>query len=174
MHMPAPQYQSRVGGRPRVTRRRPKESGLSAVALVLGVVALAAWIAPIIGVVVSVVGIWFASRVLRDGTSVSATAGMLFCTVGLIASLIYGAYSIHYGITEGDRLLRERNGATENGRSILDVEEIPVGGNNNSGITGDSLDNTPDTGTATESSSETGETDATPTESSSGGSLLDE
>lgn len=161
--MPAPQYQTRVGGRPRVTRRRPKESGLSAVALVLGVVALAAWIAPIIGVVVSVVGIWFASRVLRDGTSVSATAGMLFCTVGLIASLIYGAYSIHYGITEGERLRRELNGGTQSGQSILDGEDTPIDLG-----TGSSDSILPDP------ASEGGNASDTSSSSSSGGSLLDE
>lgn len=70
-------------------------SGLATASLVLGLVGMVAWILPIIGFPVQVVGLVFSIKGRTSVKKKMATAGMILCIIGLVFTLlnaVAGAY----------------------------------------------------------------------------------
>lgn len=68
-------------------------------ALVLGIIGMLAWLLPIAGLPVQIVGLVFASKSLKLAHRKMAIVAMILCIVGLVLTLINGAWGAYLGAT---------------------------------------------------------------------------
>ena len=62
--------------------------------LVIGIASLIAWIVPGLGLLVSTAGMVLGTRGLKSASRVTATMGLAFCGIGMVASIIFWIMSI--------------------------------------------------------------------------------
>jgi len=73
------------------TRNEPNQGsvdGLGITSLILGILALFAWILPLAGYPITIVGLILGIVSLSRSTNGNATAGVILCSLGLIATVI--------------------------------------------------------------------------------------
>lgn len=63
--------------------------------MVLGIVSLVAWIIPLVGAIVSILGIAIASKRLKEDKCKAYKIGLGLNIVGLVLSILYFAYSYY-------------------------------------------------------------------------------
>jgi hypothetical protein len=65
----------------------------------VGIVSLIAWIIPLIGVPVSIIGLYLGNREIKRGENPLIRKGIMFSAIGLILSIINGAAGIFLNAT---------------------------------------------------------------------------
>lgn len=63
--------------------------------LVLGIISLVAWLIPLIGVPVSIVGFVLGCKTIKSEKKAMAITGLVLCIIGLILSVGFWAYSAY-------------------------------------------------------------------------------
>lgn len=75
------------------------QSGKATASLVLGCVGLLAWILPIIGLPVTIIGVVMGSKGLKSSSRGMAIAGIVLSSIGLLLSLANAAWGAYLGAT---------------------------------------------------------------------------
>jgi hypothetical protein len=60
----------------------------------VGIASLIAWFIPLIGVMVSIIGLYLGNKELKKGENAIVRKGIMFSAIGLILSIINGAAGI--------------------------------------------------------------------------------
>jgi hypothetical protein len=60
----------------------------------VGIASLIAWFIPLIGVPVSIIGLYLGNRELKNGENAIVRKGIMFSAIGLILSIINGAAGV--------------------------------------------------------------------------------
>ena len=89
--------------------------GMAIASLVLGIVGLMAWFCPIIGLAVNITGLVLGCKSLRSPNRGMAIAGVVMCTLGLIASVVNGAVGAYLGATGQHSLINRALGTRPGG-----------------------------------------------------------
>lgn len=76
-----------------------KGNGKAVASLVLGIIGLIAWIIPIIGAPINIVGLVMGIKNRTGKNKGLAIAGIVLCIIGLIATIVNGAIGAYKGAT---------------------------------------------------------------------------
>lgn len=74
-------------------------SGKATASLVLGIIGLIAWIIPLFGAPITIVGLVLGSIGMKSSKRGMATAGLVMSIIGLVATLINSAIGAYLGAT---------------------------------------------------------------------------
>jgi len=75
------------------------KNGKATASLVLGIIGLFTWFIPIIGLAVNIVGLVFGIKGLKSLKRGMATAGIVLCIIGLLASVVNASIGAYLGVT---------------------------------------------------------------------------
>ncbi len=78
---------------------QPKNDGKAIASFVLGIIGLVAWLIPLLGFPISIVGLVLASLSLNKGQKGKAVVGLVLCILGLVATLINSVIGAYLGVT---------------------------------------------------------------------------
>lgn len=100
-------------------------NGKATKGLVLGIVGLVAWIIPLVGAPVTIIGLIFSIKGLRSLKRSMAIAGIVLSTIGLIATIINASIGAYQGATGQHSLINEftNRGNTNSPSSSSDSKE---------------------------------------------------
>ena len=85
---------------PRPTNSPYDRRGQAVASLVLGLVALIAWIIPLFGMPITIIGLVLGIKSLKSTGRRMAIAGIVLCLVFLVATLINGVWGAYEGVKE--------------------------------------------------------------------------
>ena len=81
-----------------ISQKRPS-SAKAIASLVLGIIGLLAWLIPLFGVPINIVGLFLGSDGLKSAKRRMASAGVVMCIIGLVLSLINAALGAYFAST---------------------------------------------------------------------------
>ena len=85
---------------------QPPADGRAIASLVLGIIGLFAWCLPILGLPITIVGLVLGIKAISGPSRGLATAGIVLCILGLVASIANAAIGAYMGATGQHPLLR--------------------------------------------------------------------
>jgi hypothetical protein len=85
----------------------PKGSGKATTSLVLGIIGIFAWIIPILGLPITIVGLVFGINGLKSLKKKTAVAGIILCILFLVLSIINASIGAYEGATGQNPLVNK-------------------------------------------------------------------
>lgn len=84
---------------PYATPTPQKADGMAIASLVLGIVSVVFWLCPLVGIVITLVGLPLGVSSRNRRRTGTATAGIVLCTIGLILSAVNAGVGAYLGAT---------------------------------------------------------------------------
>lgn len=81
------------------TQPTPSGGGKATVGLVLGIISLIAWLLPLAGLPVSIVGLVLSAKSLKSEKRGLAVAGLVLNIIGLVATIVNASIGAYQGAT---------------------------------------------------------------------------
>lgn len=88
----------------------PPTSGKATASLVLGICSLFLWFCPLVGLAASITGLVLGLQASKERSTGVATAGIVLCIIGLLASFINMAVGAYLGATGQHPLVNRLQG----------------------------------------------------------------
>jgi len=85
-------------------------SGKATASLILGICSLFLWLCPFVGLAASITGLVLGIQASKERRTGLATAGIVLCILGLVASLINAAIGAYLGATGQHPLVNRLQG----------------------------------------------------------------
>ena len=76
-----------------------KHNGKAIASMVLGIVGLVAWLIPLFGAPITIIGLVLGIYGLRSSNRGMATAGVIMCIIGLVATTVNASIGAYLGCT---------------------------------------------------------------------------
>jgi len=88
-----------VIAQPNVMTDDASKNGKATTSLVLGIIGLVAWFIPLIGAPITIIGLISGIKGLKSLKRGLATAGIILCSLGLLATVINASIGAYQGVT---------------------------------------------------------------------------
>lgn len=107
------------GARPIAPPQPEQRSGEAIASLTLGLIGLVGWCIPIVGLPMSITGVVLGARSLKSASRNMALAGLILCSIGLVAGLVNAGIGAYLGATGQHPLMKQRQPTSSNAQAML-------------------------------------------------------
>lgn len=75
------------------------KNGKAVKGMVLGIIAMIAWIIPIVGLPIAAIGLFYSIKGMKSIKRSNAITGIVLCSIGLVATIVNGSIGAYLGVT---------------------------------------------------------------------------